>query len=319
MLNEVLEEVRTTWERRHYGTNIGNLGLGARLTHVAFADDCTLVARSWLTLKRMMLQLRDGLKKRGLSLHPSKCKVQTNTDTWNARGICELDAEMSVEVLAVGEPLTILGTALALSDTTQQEIPNRIATGWRLFWSMKQLLLNRKISVKRRLKLFDSTVGSCVLWCCQSWSLRREEERKLRSVRRSMLRKIVGSGRAPDETWVDWLQRVTHKAENLAAGVHVRDWVDAHALAKWRWAGHVIRIPTTAWAWRLTVWRDSAWQRLATDFGSMRPLRPSRRRWTKWEDPLRRFDTEWQSLAAVRERWAAKEETFAHWFSGALE
>ena len=77
VLNGVLEEVRATWDRRGYGTVVGQvLPSRPRLTHVAFADDCTLVAHSWLTLKRMICQLRDALAKRGLSFHPSKCQVQ---------------------------------------------------------------------------------------------------------------------------------------------------------------------------------------------------------------------------------------------------
>ena len=78
VLNEVLQEVRVAWEHRGYGTEVGRVPGKPRLTHVAFADDCTLVARSWLSLKRMVLELREGLEKRGLSLHPTKCQVQTN-------------------------------------------------------------------------------------------------------------------------------------------------------------------------------------------------------------------------------------------------
>ena len=58
VLNEVLQEVRVVWARRGYGTEVGSLPGRPRLTHVAFADDCTLVARSWLSLKRMMTELR---------------------------------------------------------------------------------------------------------------------------------------------------------------------------------------------------------------------------------------------------------------------
>ena len=79
VLNEVLEEVRATWDRRGYGAEVGSsLPRKPRLTHVAFADDCTPEARSWTSLQQMILQLRDALRQRGLSLHPSKCQAQTN-------------------------------------------------------------------------------------------------------------------------------------------------------------------------------------------------------------------------------------------------
>ena len=207
-------------------------------------------------MRRMILGLREALQKRGLSLHPSKCKVQTNVENWQHRGQTSLDDGFGVEVLPEGEPLTVLGTSLGLKDVTQHEIPNRIATGWRLFWALKALLLNRHASVKRRLRLFDSTVGSCVLWCAQSWTPREDERRLLQTARRSMLRKIVGAARAPDEGYVSWIKRVTEKAEEYAHAARVRDWFLAHRRCKWAWAGHVARMPASTWAWRVATWRD---------------------------------------------------------------
>ena len=78
VLSEVLEELRAVWNRRGYGTEVGSQSNHARLTHVAFADGCTLIAASWTSLKRMILHLREALGKRGLNLHPTKCQVQTN-------------------------------------------------------------------------------------------------------------------------------------------------------------------------------------------------------------------------------------------------
>ena len=182
--------------------------------------------------------------------------------------------------------LTVLGTTLALHDVSQHELRNRIATAWRLFWSLKAVLMNRASSVKQRFKLFDSTVGSCVLWCAQSWTLRVEEQRLLKTTRRAMLRRIAGFQRRPQEDYVDWLPRATHKAEELAASIRVRDWEVAYSLLKWSWAGHVSRRPTDSWVSCVTSWRNAEWQIVANEM-SCRPMRPSCRRWMIWEDVLR--------------------------------
>ena len=80
VLDQILTEVQETWQRRGYGTDVGMyFNNEARLTHIAFADDMTLVARTWLSIKRMIISLREALSKRGISLHPSKCKVQANS------------------------------------------------------------------------------------------------------------------------------------------------------------------------------------------------------------------------------------------------
>ena len=181
---------------------------------------------------------------------------------------------------------------------------------------MKGILVNHKISVKRRLRLFDQTVSSCALWGCQSWTPRAEELRSLESARRAMLRRIVGAGRLPEEEWVHWIRRTTRKATLLAQACNVREWVKAHAMSKWAWAGHVARRPPTSWLWRVTTWRDAEWNAMATDLGSSRPLRPERRRWMKWEHSLKNFcdqnvGAEWKAYAADRNKWSEEGERFA--------
>ena len=305
-----------TWIRRGYGTNVGETVKGERLTHVAFADDMTIIARSWTSLKRMLSQLRAALAKRGLKLHPTKCKVQTNRPDCSERGNVAVDPDFSINILPEGEAIKVLGTLLDVHDPTKTEILNRISTEWRMFWGMSRLLLNRRISVKRRMRLFNSTVCSCVLWCTQSWTPRAEELRALQSAENKMLRRILGTGRAPNEEWVDWIRRVTRKAKSLAQSCGVRVWTQAHPESKWLWVGHVARRPTSTWVWRVTKWRDSEWQHMAEEMGS-RLLRPSRRRWMKWEDGIRRHCADigwsnWQEKAQLRDEWKNHAKGFSN-------
>ena len=91
------------------------------------------------------------------------------------------------------------------------------------------------------------------------------------------------------------------EAEAMAADAGVRDWTVAHLTRKWLWAGHVARRPATALAYRVTTWRDSDWQVVAMELGNRRPLRPSTRRWMKWEDVIKRFSSEiYRRLAESR-------------------
>ena len=98
-----------------------------------------------------------------------------------------------------------------------------------------------------RLKLFDATVGSCALWCCRSWTPRLEELRQLRVAWHSMLRRICGQRRAPDEDYVVWIQRCTRRARLFAERAGVREWVHSFASYKWAWAGHAARRPAETW------------------------------------------------------------------------
>ena len=203
-------------------------------------------------------------------------------------------------------------------------VDHRVAVAWRKFWALKVLLLNSRVSRKRRLQLFDSSISSSFLYGAHAWTPRTEQLKKICSVQNRMLRRICGVTRHDTEEWVPWIQRATHKARQLALDAGVRDWVRAHAIRKWSWAGHAARRSVDSWLWRVTFWRDSEWNEAALEMGSHRPLRPSRRRWMKWEEPLRRFMAvgpggSWSTAALDRETWEARTEEFASWFESNVD
>eukprot|EP00959_Pyramimonas_sp_CCMP1952_P044984 939741-Pyramimonas_sp.AAC.1 len=47
VMTQILDEASCVWQRRGYGTIVGQALNGRRLTHVAFADDVTLTSRTW--------------------------------------------------------------------------------------------------------------------------------------------------------------------------------------------------------------------------------------------------------------------------------
>ena len=93
----------------------------------------------------------------------------------------------------------------------------------------------------------------------------------------------------PEESYIDWIRRSTAKARQLAEGAGIRNWGRAYAAYKWAWAGHVARRGANSWLWKVTSWRDSAWTTCCCELGGDRPLRPSRRRWMKWEHAVQKF------------------------------
>ena len=168
------------------------------------------------------------------------------------------------------------------------------------------------------MRLFDSTVAECVLWGTESWTPRAEELRRMSVAQQTMLRRIVGSGRRKDEPWSDWIQRATGRARQVARSAAVKEWVPEHFRRKWNWAGKVARTPLTEWVYKVTSWRDSSWQAMANDLGALRPFRPSRRRWMRFEDCLRRFCSDsglgdWQVKAGETEVWKELSADFMRW------
>ena len=83
-----------------------------------------------------------------------------------------------------------------------EEVRSRLAAGWSNFDALKNLLLDRKISVKRRPTLFDATLGSTALWFTEYPALRVEDKLTLKGGLNSMLRKVVNISRAKGEVYV---------------------------------------------------------------------------------------------------------------------
>ena len=78
VMQRALGDTRHIWDRTEYAVLIGG-GFGKdRLKFCAFVDDLALAARFWTSLNRMMLSVKGALSLYGLTLHPSKGKVQTN-------------------------------------------------------------------------------------------------------------------------------------------------------------------------------------------------------------------------------------------------
>ena len=73
--------------------------------------------------------VREALARKGLSLHPGKCKLQNKRADKQELEQMYIDEGFSVDVLPAEEGFRILGTMLHLEDPFKREIDNRIASG----------------------------------------------------------------------------------------------------------------------------------------------------------------------------------------------
>ena len=93
-----------------------------------------------------------------------------------------------------------------------------------------------------KIKWLDQTVGAAIAYGMASFSLSRGQLLKIRSTRRSMLRRILGIKWNPEiRCYVSWISTCTAKAEELYAKCGGRDWEKQAVVQKWKWTGHVVR------------------------------------------------------------------------------
>ena len=152
-----------------------------------------------------------------------KTKVMTNAKPSTSTGLkCE---GSSIEVLPATAPERYLGRQLAIEECHPTELRNRLKCGWKAFFKFRTALCDRALPIKHRLKLFEAVVTPCALYANGTWTMTADSEKQLRSTQRRMLRLIFRAGRHPDEDWVEYIRRATHRSEQLAFGGGVSEWV----------------------------------------------------------------------------------------------
>jgi hypothetical protein len=293
-----MQVLKDKWESKRYGTLVGSDAAQQRLTFAMFADDTTLIARSRGALWAMLADIIAELSKVGLNLNAEKCNVQCSKATTKARPPLVV-GDMSFKVVDQNEGFKVLGTTFTLNGNTTKEYESRLDAAWAKFHELKPLLCRREASMSKRLQLFGSTVSKTALWGAESWTLTVKQKRHLRAVQRSMLRRMVGPRRAPDEEYIPWIKRATKIADDRATNAGVQCWLRQHLWMKWQWAGRIANMSEERWAKRVTLWRDSIWQTEASSERD-RPLRARPGNRMRWEDEVRRYTSEAWHMASSR-------------------
>ena len=170
----------------------------------------------------------------------------------------------SVELLAHDGAADYLGRRLCCHSSTTVDIQNRLDKAWKKFFLYKPELCGKHVSLKTRLKLFDSIITPTMLYGSGTWTMVAERERMLRTAQRRMLRwmlrshwKNVESSSSSDdssesseptdeeteenennteeESFVDWIQRCTHLVEEQLAFCKIIGlWRKGNANGGWR-------------------------------------------------------------------------------------
>jgi hypothetical protein len=185
-----------------------------------------------------------------------------------------------VDVLPADEGTLYLGRKITFLNFHDAEIRNRISRGWATFGKFKKELCCKHYPLKQRLHLFNATVTATVLYGSGAWTMTKDREKILRRTMRRMLRQMHGCPRKVQadglmgETWVEWIIRATHAAENVLESLNIPGWVEEQRRRKRQLAERVESCTDNRWSTRLLHWHP--------DHGRRRQGRPC----IRWEDSL---------------------------------
>ena len=203
----------------------------------------------------MIADIQVEAAKIGLELHPSKTKILHNNIGYGSRVRSGKIQGMNIEVLGPTESTLYLGKALSLTTVHETELAHRLRKGWAKFGMNKQMLLDKLIPLSSRLKFFDAVITPTVLYGCSSWTMTASRDQTLNSTQLKMIRQMLGRQRLQQETYVEWIRRVTSEARRLMAAHGIANWTDLRKKRMIAWRVRLEGMAASRWSKRVFDWQ----------------------------------------------------------------
>ena len=151
------------------------------------------------------------LNKVGLQLNADKSEILhiSYQDEDANRDFCEIHGEF-VKILHGNASHKYLGRTLSLSASTRTdtEFDFRCQQAWASFHKHKKVILNKHVSLEKRLRFFDVCVSSVILFGLVTFPLIKQKLKFMDQLQRKMMRRIVGWSRIENEPWRDTMIRM---------------------------------------------------------------------------------------------------------------
>ena len=116
---------------------------------------------------------------------------------------------------------------------TDEDITSRINKARHVFAMLKPVWNSSQITIRTKLRIFNSNIKSVLLYGAECWKLRKDLERKIRVFINRCLRTIHK---------IRWPRTISNK--DLLAISGQGDIMEEIARRKWSWIGHVLRKDT---------------------------------------------------------------------------
>ena len=251
------------------------------LWDILFADDLVITAKTLEELQERYEAWQECLERGGLRVNIRKTEVMLSS----REGREDLHV-MSGDrgELKQATSFKYLGSVISEEGGCDLEVRQRIKAAWAKWRQVSGVILDKKIPLKLRIKVYKTVIRPVLLYGGETWALRRKEGMLERTEMR-MLRWILG---------VSLMERI--ESEEIRRRVGICKIVDKARESRLRWYGHVVR-------------RDeNSMIRKAHDMG-VEGRRSRGRQKMRWMDAVRRdmreMDVE-HTDASNRQEWKKK-------------
>jgi hypothetical protein len=175
VLNFILE--------KSYDQNFGfNTAEDQKLTDLDFADDIVLFDNNGINAALHFNKLQLEANKIGLQINKKKTKYITYN-------IQEEIEEFKISKIEKVNDFCYLGANI---NDTNIDIRHRIQKAWMVFWKLRKIWKNQRISTETKIKIYNVLCISVLLYNCETWSMNNKATHELDTFGTKGYRYILG-------------------------------------------------------------------------------------------------------------------------------
>ena len=200
------------------------------LTELLYADDCALLASSHEELQHIFDCFSSAARRFGLTISVRKTEALYQAPPHKTY--------LPPAVVLDGKPLKTvdefkyLGSIVDKQGSLSKEITQRIAKASSAFGRLnKRLWKNSNIRLDTKIQVYRAVVLSTLLYGCETWTLKRDDIKRLERFHQKSLRRIAK---------IKWFHGIAnYEVLEKCKICSLEYFLDA---ARLRWVGHVIRM-----------------------------------------------------------------------------
>ena len=254
--------------------------LMTQLDDLDFADDLALLSHNHNQMQDKTTRLETLSAQTGLKINQKKTELMKINTTSNAQ--ITVGGEPIKEV----ESFVYLGSVIDKQGGTDKDVTARIGKARTAFVLLRKILASGEITLRTKLRIFNSNVKSILLYGCETWRTTKAMQVKIQTFINTCLRRIFN---------IRWLEKIRNEELWRKAG---QESVTIQILRrKWGWIGHTLRKPISSTTRQALTWNPQ---------GKRKRGRP-RNSWRRdTEEELKRRGSNWTGMARAaqnRVRW----------------
>ena len=230
LFNIFLEQIMIDTLETFQGTVSIN---GETVSNLRFADDIDLLAGSEEELIVLTSSLHKTSLKFGMELNADKCKIMITGGKDERHG--QVNIRIDDRNVEVVDSFCYLGSYITDDCKSTRDVKARLAMALDKMTQLNTIWKNKKVSTKSKIRLLRAIILSVAFYGCQSWTLTKELEARIKSFEFKCYRRLLRipyTEHKSNEEVKNRIELEVGKVVNLLEVVRKR---------KLQWFGHVVR------------------------------------------------------------------------------